>query len=123
EPGAAGGTRGRDRHVQAGVVALQDLRGAQLVVDGRGVLVLRLLQVEVVRLERVLADHLLVRGGRRGCGTAGLAELGPAEPADRDGHVATGAADPADDVGDRRVAGHRRGAVPGRAAAAAVRGE
>src|SRR5207253_1593215 len=84
------------------------------------VLVLRLLEVEVDRLQAVLADHLLVGGRGGGRGAARLPELGAVVAAGRHRDVTALGADPADDAGDGGVGRDRRRPVPGGAAPAAV---
>src|SRR5581483_4015791 len=122
EPAGAGGGSGRgDGDVEARVVPLEDLRGADLVGDRRAVLVLRLLQVEVDRVQPVLVDDLLVRGGGGRGAASDLAELGAVVAAGRDGDVTARRPDGADGVGDGAVGGDGRGAVPGGRTGRAVR--
>ncbi len=117
---AGGGGRHGDRDEQPRILSLQDLRGAQLVGDGRRVLDLRFLEVEVDRVQAVRGDHLLV-GGRRGRGrTAHLAQLRAVVAARRDDHVAPSGTDPADDAGHLGVSGHWVGPVPRRCARTAA---
>ena len=83
-----------------------------------GVLDLRLLQVEVDRVQPVGRDHLLVGGGGGRGRAADLAQLGAVVAARGDDHVAAVGAHLVDDRADLRVRRHRVGAVPGRRAAA-----
>ena len=92
----------------------------QLVGDGRRVLDLRLLQVEVDRVQPVGRDDLLVRGGGRGRRAAHLAQLGAVVAARGDDHVAAVGADLIDDAGDLGIGGDRVGPVPGGRARAPV---
>ena len=106
------GGRHGDRDEQAGILLLQDLRGAQFVGDRRRVLDLRLLQVEVDGVQAVGRDHLLASGGRRRGRTAHLAQLGAVVAARRDDDVAAAGADRADLAGHLGVRGDRVGPVP-----------
>ena len=99
---------------------LEDLRGTKLVGDGRRVLDLRLFQVEVKGMQPVRRDHLLVRGGGRGRGTAHLAQLGAVVAARGDDDIAAVGADLVDDAAHLGVGGHRVGAVPGGRAGTAI---
>src|SRR6266516_7113349 len=110
------GLEGRqgDEHGEAGVVLLQQLGGAELVVDRLVVLDLGLLDVQVDRLQAVAGDNLLHGSGCGGRVGADLGELGPKRTAEGDDHVAAEGAGPVDLRLDGAVLGERHGAVPRR---------